>query len=280
MVEAVPARVVGRVAEAEVRPEVDDRACRRRRTRRPARRRRRGAGRGTPPRRLGDRRVDACRPVVARCGWIRPIGVALAARARRGRRSRRSGCRASSRTSSRADVPGRADDRDADRVVRRGGARPGGRVPAAVASRRRALTGAPSPLSGGRIEAARGASLRRSVRRTSSAHDYTSSTASSCNAESVASECLPARQRGRGAQSRRRVSPGSGPASNGPVAITSPSTSRAGYRAGSGSDGGCRGAGRQHRLTGQYLIAESSMQRRMAASVTAGPSTSWTISIA
>ena len=56
VLEAVPARVVGRIAQPEVRPEIDHRQPRARAGRRPARRRRRGAGQEDRVEAVGQRR--------------------------------------------------------------------------------------------------------------------------------------------------------------------------------------------------------------------------------
>ena len=72
VLEAVPARVVGRVAEPEVGPEVDDRGAVGHEVRDEAGGRAVGQGEedGIDLR----QRASTVRPVVARCGWWPPIG--------------------------------------------------------------------------------------------------------------------------------------------------------------------------------------------------------------
>ena len=91
VLEAVPARVVGRVAQPEVGPEVDDRGAGGDELRDDASRRRRGAGPGRPRRAAGSRGVDDVRPVVAEVRVDAVDRVVVAVAARRARRSRRSG---------------------------------------------------------------------------------------------------------------------------------------------------------------------------------------------
>ena len=112
MVEAVPARVVGRVAQPEVGPQVDDRGAGRDEVRGRARPRCRGAARGTRRRPAGAWRRPSS-SVVARCGWMPPIGSWSRSRPWRPTMST-SGWRASSRIELAADVAGRADDPDPD----------------------------------------------------------------------------------------------------------------------------------------------------------------------
>ena len=112
VLEAVPARVVGRVAKPEVGPEVDDGGAAGRPGRARASRRRRGGGPGTRRRRRGARSPRSGRSS-ARWAWWSPIGLVLAVAAGQPddlhvRMARQQADELA------AGVPGRADDADAD----------------------------------------------------------------------------------------------------------------------------------------------------------------------
>ena len=144
MLEAVPARVVVRVAQAEVGAEVDDGGARPRRDRRRPACPCRGGGPGRP-RRLGRRRgfrkpplPEMPRPrwspgnsalsvsaVVARCGCTPPMGSWSRSRPT-SPTSSTFGWRASKPDQLATDIPGRPDDPDPD------AARPAGWVDAAL----------------------------------------------------------------------------------------------------------------------------------------------------
>ena len=163
VLEAVPARVVGRVAQAEVGPEVDDRGARVDEVRARARRPRRGGGPGRrrpPPAAsasttrpvVGEVRVDAVDRVVVAVAAGRPtiVDVRVA-----GEEADQLG----------ADVAGRADDADPDapRPVVAGDAplrarqNPDERSVAPwAAGSSPALTGARQPLTGGGLEGVAG----------------------------------------------------------------------------------------------------------------------------
>ena len=158
VLEAVPARVVGRVAQAEVRALVDDRRARRRRGPGRARRRRRGAAPGRRRRPAGSS-AWTVRPVVARCGMDPGDRVVVAAAPGEpdqldvrvaGEQPDQLG----------ADVAGRADDPDADPP------RPAGRVDARAASGQDAR----APVGGGLGRGGGGSAGSRSW-----ADDYTAS---------------------------------------------------------------------------------------------------------
>ena len=114
MVEVVPGRVVGGIAEPEVRPEVDDRLPARPGTRRSAPRPRRGAARGTRPRRRRGRRRTRAGRSSRGAGGCRPIGSPCRSRPTRPDDAGRGDGGRGAGSSSAPDVPRRADDRDPD----------------------------------------------------------------------------------------------------------------------------------------------------------------------
>ena len=161
MLEAVPARIVGGVAEAEVGTEVDDRRAAWRTSRARARRRRRGGGRGRPHRHPATA-LSTASPVADRWGWtcadrdVRPVAPEQAD-------DLDCGMAGEEPDQLGADVAGGA------RRSRRGAARRGRATPCSVsgAATPPALTGARSRSR----SAAAGSGFRR--RSGAWAHDYT-----------------------------------------------------------------------------------------------------------